>query len=103
MNLLPEMRRWVPVSALGLGILADQVVRAPGRPGVNIALWAIAGSLVLWFLSRRRIVPVARESACLVGGAVGFSLLIVLRDAEILAVFALLSAIALLGFAAGPR
>jgi hypothetical protein len=101
MNLLPEMRRWVPVSALGLGILADQVVRAPGRPGVNIALWAIAGSLVLWFLSRRRIVPVARESACLVGGAVGFSLLIVLRDAEILAVFALLSAIALLGFAAG--
>jgi hypothetical protein len=88
-------------SALVLGILADQIVRVDGRPGVNVALWAIAGAAILWLLSRRRETPVSRETKWLVVGAVAFASLLMLRDAEALAVFCLFSAIALLGLAAG--
>ncbi|HEY0674287.1 MAG TPA: DUF4173 domain-containing protein [Longimicrobiales bacterium] len=87
--------------ALLLGLLADQVVRVPGRPGVNVVLWALAGSAVLWLLSRDREPAVSRETRWLVGGAVAFAGLLVLRDADALAVFSLFSAVLLLGFAAG--
>ena len=88
-------------SALVLGILADRLVPVDGRPGVNVALWAIAGAAVLWLLSRRRETPVSRETKWLVVGAVAFASLLMWRDAEALAVFCLFSAIALLGLAAG--
>jgi hypothetical protein len=97
----PRIRDVALGSALLLGLLADQLVRAPGRPGLNVALWALAGAAVLWLLSRRRETPVSPETRWLVGGAVGFAGLLVLRDADALAIFSLFSAVALLGLAAG--
>ena len=93
--------RDIALASLLLGLLADQLVRVPGRPGLNIALWALAGTAVLWMLSRRRETPVSRETWWLVGGAVVFAGLLVLRDAEALAVFCLFSCVVLLGLAAG--
>ena len=87
--------------ALLLGLLADQLVRVPGRPGLNVALWALAGVAVLWLLSRSRETPVARETRWLIGAAAVFAGLLVLRDAEALAAFCLFSAVVLLGLAAG--
>ena len=87
--------------ALLLGLLADQLVRVPGRPGLNVALWALAGTAVLWLLARLRETPVSRETRWLVGGALAFAILLVLRDADILAVWCLFSAVVLLGLAAG--
>lgn len=87
--------------ALLLGILADWLIRVDGRPGLNVALWALAGTGVLWLLSRDREKPVSGETRGLVGGAVAFAFLLMLRDAEALAVFCLFSAIMLLGLAAG--
>lgn len=88
-------------SALLLGLLADLLVRVPGRPGLNVALWAVAGTAVLWMLSRRRETPVSRETWWLVGAAVVFAVLLVLRDAEALAAFCLFAGVVLLGLAAG--
>jgi hypothetical protein len=90
-----------PPPPLLLGLLADLLVRVPGRPGLNVLLWALAGTAVLWLLSRRRQVPVSAETRWLVGGAVGFAGLLALRDGEVLAVLALFSAVVLLGLAAG--
>src|SRR5688500_7646598 len=84
-----------------LGLLADQLVRVPGRPGPNVALWAVAGAAVLWLVSRRRPASVSKETRWLVGGAVGFACLLMLRDAEALGVFCLFAAVVLLGLAAG--
>ncbi len=84
-----------------LGLLGDQLVRVPGRPALNVALWALAGTAVLWLLSRARGTPVSAETRWLVGGAVAFAGLLVLRDAEALAVFCMFSAVVLLGLAAG--
>jgi hypothetical protein len=97
----PRLRHIALPSALLLGVLADQLVRAPGRPGLNVALWALAGTLVLWLLSRRRETPVSTETWWLVGGAVAFAGLLVLRDADALAVLSLFSAVVLLGLGAG--
>jgi hypothetical protein len=101
MSARSHIRVSVFACALLLGLLADQLVRVPGRPGLNVALWALAGTAVLAFLSRRRETPFSRESWWLVGGAVAFALMLVLRDAEPLAVFGLFSAVVLLGLAAG--
>lgn len=84
-----------------LGLLADQLVRVPGRPGLNVGLWALAGTAALWVLSRRRETPISWETRWLVGGAIAFAGLLVLRDADALAVFCLFSAVVLLGLAAG--
>ena len=89
------------VCALLLGVLADQLVRVPGRPGLNVALWALTGAAVLWALSRGREKPLSRETRWLVGGAVWFAVLLVFRDADALAAFCLFSAVVLLGLAAG--
>lgn len=94
-------REMVFAAAVLLGLLADQLIRVEGRPGLNVALWSVAGAAALWFLTRGRATPVSRESKWLVGGAVACSGLLVLRDAEALAAFSMLSAIALLGLAAG--
>ncbi len=87
--------------ALLLGILADALVRVEGRPGINVALWAVIGAAALWLISRKRATPVAAESRWLVAGAAGTALLLVWRDAEALAVFSLFAAIVLVGLAAG--
>ncbi len=96
-----ELRRPALLCAVALGVLADLLMRGPGRPGLNVALWALAGVAVLLVLARRRTVPAARETWWLVGGALGFAGALVLRDAEALAVFSLFAAMALLLLAAG--
>ncbi|HEX6693889.1 MAG TPA: DUF4173 domain-containing protein [Longimicrobiales bacterium] len=88
-------------AALLLGFLADQVLRAPGRPALNITLWALAATALLWIVSRRRAAPVSRETWGLVLGAVACSVLLLFRDADALAVFCMFSAVLLLGLAAG--
>jgi hypothetical protein len=97
----PRRRDIVLACALVLGLLADQLVRVPGRPGLNVALWAVAGTAVLWLLTRRLEMPVSRETRWLIGGAVLFAFLLMVRDAEPLAVFCLFSAVVLLGLGAG--
>lgn len=96
-----ELRRPALLSALALGVLADLLVRTPGRPGLNIALWALAGVGVLVALDRRRVERAARETWWLVVGALGFAVAIMLRDAEALNGFCLLAAVTLLVLAAG--
>jgi hypothetical protein len=96
-----ELRRPALLSAVALGVLADGLVRVPGRPGLNVALWALAGVAVLFVLLRRRSDPAAREAQWLVGGALGFAVALVLRDADALAVLSLLAAVSLLMLAAG--
>ena len=98
MSPYPRMREAALGCALLLGLLADQLIRVEGRPGLNVALWAIAGTAVLVWVSRRRV---STESWWLIGGAVTFAALLVLRDAEALAVFCLFSCVVLLGLAAG--
>lgn len=87
--------------ALGLGVLADLLIRVDGRPGINVSLWAMAGVAALWWLSRRRREAISRETQILVGTALLFAFLLPLRDAESLAVFALFAAVVSLGLAAG--
>jgi hypothetical protein len=96
------MRRPALVWALALGVLADALVGGvPGRPGLNVALWALAGVAVLVVLLWRRSDPPSRETQWLVGGALAFAGALTLRDAEALAVFSLFAAVALLMMAAG--
>ena len=97
----PRTRDMAIAGALVMGVLGDQLLQVPGRPGLNLALWALIGGAVLWLLSRGRETPVSRETRWLVACAVAFAGLLVLRDAEALAVFSLFSAIVLLGLAAG--
>lgn len=89
------------LSAGALGVLADALLRVPGRPGLNLALWAAAGVVVLVVLQWRRGTPLAGEARWLTGGALGFAVALMLRDAEALAVFSLFAAIVLLALAAG--
>lgn len=95
------LRSWALPAAVGLGVLADLLVRVPGRPGLNLALWALAGVAVLAWLLRRRAEPGSRESCWLLAGALGFAAALALRDADALAVLALFSSLVLLGMAAG--
>jgi hypothetical protein len=101
MNGRTQLRGPALVWAVGLGVLADALVRVPGRPGLNVALWGLAGVAVLAVLLRRRADGVSPESKWLVGGALGFAGALMLRDAEALAVFSLLAAVVLLILAAG--
>lgn len=87
--------------ALLLGLLADALLQVPGRPGLNVAIWALAGAAVLVGLRRRRGDPLAIEIRWLVGGACLFAVSLVLRDADALAVLGLFAALLLLGLAAG--
>lgn len=102
MNARTEIRNPALMWALGLGALADTLVgRVDGRPGLNVALWAIVAVAVLVLLVQRRSDPAAREAQWLVGGALAFAVALTLRDADALAVFSVLSAVALLMLAAG--
>jgi hypothetical protein len=101
MSARPKLRGMALAWALVLGLLADLLIRVGGRPGLNVALWALAGTAVLWLLARQRQAPVSAETRWLVGGALTFALVLVLRAAEALAVFSLFAAVALLGLAAG--
>jgi hypothetical protein len=101
MTLQKSRVRQIALPCALLGLLADQLVRVNGRPGVNVALWALVGTAMLWFVSQRREPPVSRETRWFVGGALFFSGLLALRDAEALAVFCLFAGVVLLGLAAG--
>jgi hypothetical protein len=95
------LRGPVLLSALGLGALANLLLDVPGRPGLNVALWALAGVGVLVLLLRQRGEVASRETRWLVVGALGFAAALMLRDADSLALFSLFSAVLLLGLAAG--
>jgi len=95
------MRRPALVSALTLGVLADALLRAPGRPGLNVALWALVGVVLLVILLQSRSEAPSRETLWMVGGALAFAGDLVFRDAEALAVFSLFAAVVLLTLAAG--
>lgn len=95
------MRRPALVSAVALGVLADALLRAPGRPGLNVALWALVGVVVLVMLLQYRPDAPSREALWFVGGALAFAGDLVFRDAEALAVFSLFAAVVLLTLAAG--
>lgn len=87
--------------AVLLGVLADWLLRAPGRPSLNLFLWAAAGTLAIATLLYRRGGTVDRESGWLIGGALALTGTLVLRDAEAPAVFSFLAAAALLILASG--
>ena len=101
MSTRTDLRSTALLSALGLGVLADALVRVEGRPGLNVALWALAGVVALVVMVRRRAEPPSQETKWLVAGALGFAAALMLRDAEGLAVLSLFSAVILLGLAAG--
>ena len=95
------MRRPALMWAVALGLLADALLRTPGRPGLNAALWALVGAVVVVMLLKRRCDPPARESLWMVGAAFVFIAALPLRDSETLAVFSVFGALVLLGMAAG--
>src|SRR5574338_1703303 len=95
------LRRPALTWAVTLGILADSLVRVPGRPGLNVALWALVGVVVLVMLLRQRCEAPAREALWLIGGAFLFAVALVLRDSESLALVSLFAAVVLLTLAAG--
>lgn len=96
-----SLRRWALPVALALGVLADLLLLEAGRPGLNVALFALAGAAALFWLRRRRGDPEIAETRWLLGGALLCAISLLLRDAEALAVLSLLAAVLLLGLAAG--
>ena len=102
MSVRTALRSPALLSAVALGILADALLgRVPGRPGLNLTLWALAGGAVLVFLLQRRSDPPARESQWFVAGALVFALAFTLRDAEALAAFSVFAGVILMILAAG--
>lgn len=101
MSLRTAVRSPALFCAAALGILADALVRVPGRPGLGFALWALAAVTALVVLLRRRSAPPARGTHWMVGAAFVFAVALVLRDADALAAFALLAGAVLLMIAAG--
>lgn len=101
MSTRAELRSPALVCAVALGVLADALVRVPGRPGLNITLWALVGVAVLVVLRRRRSDPPASETRWMVGGALAFAVALMLRDAEALAVFSVFAGVVLMMMAAG--
>ncbi len=99
-ELLTGLRRSALLWAVTLGVLADFLRHDSGRQGLNVALWAFAGVAVLGLMRRRRAEPTAPEARWLVGGALAFASTFMLRDAESLAAFSFLTAVALLTLAA---
>jgi len=96
------LRRPVLWSAVTLGIVADALLGGvPGRPGLNLSLWAFAGGAVLFALLQRRADPPARESQWFVVGTLFFAVAFMLRDAEALAAFSVFTGVVLLILAAG--
>jgi hypothetical protein len=95
------LRRPALMWAVALGLLADALLRTPGRPGLNAALCALVGAAVVIMLLRRRCDPPARESVWMVGAAFVLVAALTLRDSESLAVFSVFGAMVLLGMAAG--
>lgn len=96
-----ELRTGAFLGALTLGGLADLLIDGPGRPGLGMALWAMAGVSLLWLLARTRETPVSRESGWLLAGSLTIAALLTLRDVETLYLFTVFSSVILLGFAIG--
>jgi hypothetical protein len=101
MSVRTQVRSAALPGAIALGILGDALLSAPGRPGLNATLWALAGVVVLFLLLGRRADPPARESQWFVAGALFFAIVLTWRDAEALAVFSIFAGIVLMGLAAG--
>lgn len=101
MNTRSQLRSSALLWAVSLGGLTDVLLRADGRPGLNMLLLALAGSAVFTMLLRQRVESPSRETWWLIGAAVGVAALLVWRDAEALAVFSLLAGVTLLTLAAG--
>jgi hypothetical protein len=95
------MRRPALMWAVALGLLADALLRTPGRPGLNAALWALVGLVVLVMLLRRRCDPPPGETNWIIGAAFVFVVTLTLRDSEALAAISVFAALVLLGLAAG--
>jgi hypothetical protein len=53
----PRTRDLVFAGAVLLGLLADHLVRVPGRPGLGFALWSLGGGATLWLFGRSRSTP----------------------------------------------
>lgn len=101
MNVRTQLRSSALLWAVSLGGLADVLLRADGRPGLNVLLFALAASAMFAMLLRQRADAPSRVTWWLIGGAVGAAALLVWRDAEALAAFTVLAAITLLALAAG--
>lgn len=95
------LRKPALLCAVPMGVMADWVIRDATRLGLNVSLWALAGVAVLVLLVRRRAEPASRESTWLIGGALALAFALAVRDADILRVFSMLAAVALLIMAAG--
>ena len=87
--------------ALAAGGLGDTLLRAPGRPGLNVALWAASGVCTLAWLLHLRDRGASRETRWLVAGALALAAAVTVRDAGMLWAFSMLGAILLLVLAAG--
>src|SRR3546814_15378384 len=83
---MSRLRDHALLAALLLGLLADLLLPAEGRPGLNAFLMAIAGATTLWLLWRPRAPPVSPQSRWLALWGVGFAALLLLPDADALAV-----------------
>ncbi len=71
------------VAAVDLGVLGDALLRAPGPPGLNLALWAGGLTCAVVVLARRRD-ALSTEAAALLGAAMVFAGAMVWRDSPIL-------------------
>ncbi|HUF49364.1 MAG TPA: DUF4173 domain-containing protein, partial [Longimicrobiales bacterium] len=76
-------------TGLLLGLLGDGLLRAPGAPGLNIPLWAVAVCLATVLLHRRSGRLLSGESAALLAVGVLFAAGVAWRDSPALKLLAL--------------
>ena len=87
-------RTVVVLLALDIGIWGDVLLRAPGAPGLNAALWAAAGVAAAACVIRGRGAAIPRESGVLLAIALVFALALAWRDAPSLRALNVLAAVA---------
>ena len=76
-------------TGLGLGLLADALLRAPGAPALNLFLWAAALALAVTLLLVRGGRRPSAEAATLLGVGVFFAAVLAWRDSPVLKLLAL--------------
>ncbi|MEX1257729.1 MAG: DUF4173 domain-containing protein [Gemmatimonadota bacterium] len=82
-------KRPLILGGLLLGVIADVLLRAPGAPGLNLALWALALGGATGLLHRRKTGAPYPEATILVAGGVLLAATIAWRDSEALKLLAL--------------
>jgi hypothetical protein len=97
----PRITKPALAAAVGLGVVGDALLRAPGPPGLNAALWALLGAAAVVALAQRRGWPASRESIGLLGVAVLFIGGMAWRDADALRAMNVLAAAVAVSLAAG--